>query len=233
MEETIEYKGHEIEITQDGHASNPFEEWDCEPSLMTISGRHGSTNEFGEDIRADLIERITDNQKIRHQKTFSFIFGIAHEELGEGRDSKLNEIDDLLSDANFDELKQVCNHFKIPCYNGTSQGYSQSEWADVFIYMTKADQERLGTPNKRIQAVLDGAFNLFGYWAWGDVYGFNVESTGDSCCGFYGDDHEKSGLLEMARGEIDHHVEKEKKKRIERIKTFIRNRVPLMYRMSF
>jgi hypothetical protein len=76
--------------------------------------------------------------------------------------------------------------------------------------------------------------DLWGHWAWGDVYGFIIESEdfNDSCWGFYGDNHEKSGLLDMARESIDHHLKDKRKKRTQRIKTLISNHVPLNERQK-
>lgn len=230
------YRNHEIKIFNDLHAANPFTDWDCEPSILVKSGKWSQETNHGTDIRADIINRISDGQKIRHQKAIADIFGINYDELGQGSEYKIAEIDDLIAEAEFNELEQICDLMKIPCYNGTSRGYSQGDWADIFIFMTREDQERLGTPDKAIQDVLEGAAKLFGYWAWGDVYGYNIEplkpeevNCQDSCWGFYGDP-EESGLIEEAKGMIDYCIEKARKQKFAKIKELILNKVPMHIR---
>lgn len=41
------------------------------------------------------------------------------------------------------------------------------------------------------------------------VYGYQIDELEDSCYGFYGYDHEKSGLLDEAKSVIDHHISSE------------------------
>ena len=71
----------------------------------------------------------------------------------------------------------------------------------------------------------------------GKFYGFStLDDEGelvDSCGGFYGYDHEDSGLLDMARDFIDSELERKAENKYERIKTFIKNNVPLNVRMQY
>ena len=62
----------------------------------------------------------------------------------------------------------------------------------------------------------------------GNVYGYDCEAG--SCGGFYGYDHEKSGLLDHAREEIDCYIEQENKKKCTKTKAYITNSVPLLSR---
>jgi len=68
----------------------------------------------------------------------------------------------------------------------------------------------------------------------GKCYGWTVErddlDIDESCWGYYGDDHEASGLLDAARGAIDWHVNNIISKHAKRLKGWLRNRVPLGYR---
>ena len=58
----------------------------------------------------------------------------------------------------------------------------------------------------------------------GDVWGYKVGE--DSCWGFHG----QAYCIEQAKEIADYQIEKERKERIERVKTFIKNRVPLFVR---
>ena len=66
----------------------------------------------------------------------------------------------------------------------------------------------------------------------GNVYGYIVEKDDehiDSCWGFYGD-YEKSGIIEEAKNVVDWQVKKALQAHITRLKTYIRNHVPLEVR---
>lgn len=52
----------------------------------------------------------------------------------------------------------------------------------------------------------------------------------DSCAGFYGDCHKKSGLAEAAKAAADCILASAKARRLEAVKVAIRNRIPLTYR---
>lgn len=70
----------------------------------------------------------------------------------------------------------------------------------------------------------------------GNVWGFVVEDAEgnhlDSCWGFYGDYNAEGGALHEARSIADWYAHKRKTTRMERIKTMIRNRVPLDIRQT-
>jgi hypothetical protein len=69
----------------------------------------------------------------------------------------------------------------------------------------------------------------------GNVYGFNIhgiDAPDNSCWGFYGDDHETSGLLDMARQLIDGHIEAVTRSHVGKWKVQIQKRAPLERRDS-
>ena len=71
----------------------------------------------------------------------------------------------------------------------------------------------------------------------GEVFGYQVESPSgkemDSCWGFYGYNHEESGLLEYAQNAIDYDIEQKKKEHFEQLKKWIKSKTPLQYRKPF
>lgn len=67
-------------------------------------------------------------------------------------------------------------------------------------------------------------------WANGDTYRFAIPSLDAGCGGFYGDDHQTSGLLEHAREDIRYVVRQQRHEHFTRLKRLIRSRVPLQYR---
>lgn len=86
---------------------------------------------------------------------------------------------------------------------------------------------------EQLRGYLKGEVEVYDQYLTGNVYGYQVVSPDgedlDSCWGYYGDP-EESGLLDEARSHIDWHVDKARKERIEQVKTWIKNRVPLQYR---
>ena len=103
----------------------------------------------------------------------------------------------------------------IPCYLTTSTGYCQGDWAKVLVVATPEAQAEFGCKEVTEQD-LEATADLYGYWAWGDVYGYTLwapelDEDGEvedwvqldgSCWGFYGPDHDKSGLEEAALSDL-------------------------------
>jgi len=95
---------------------------------------------------------------------------------------------------------------------------------------------------KRVTDVLQSEVEVYDNFLTGEVYFYSIEDSDgdsvDSCGGFYGTDFENNGLLEYARNAIDDKIEtqrktnvKEEKARIEKLKSYIRNNVPLNKRV--
>lgn len=123
----------------------------------------------------------------------------------------------------FDLLESLAKLAKVPCYNGRSNGYSQGHSALVIVFATKEWVAKVGAPEHTLAAQCEGTFDLYSAWAWGDVYGIESitdpdgeEVEGCSIWGFYGSDHEKSGLLDNARGSIKYAKESKAKESAER-----------------
>lgn len=81
--------------------------------------------------------------------------------------------------------------------------------------------------------ILKGEIKMLSQWANGEVYGFRIDKLDDSCWGFYGDNHEESGLLETARETIDWEVYNKTKHHLKRLKHMIRNKVSLNKRIAY
>lgn len=87
---------------------------------------------------------------------------------------------------------------------------------------------------QQIRDMLEGEVETYDQYLTGNVYGFEIidmEHEGlDSCWGYFGYDHEASGLLDEARSNIDWHIKEEREKWLEQVKTWVKNRVPLSHR---
>lgn len=130
-----------------------------------------------------------------------------------------------------------------PVYQGNSRGYCQGDWAELLLVMSPAESAAWGCKMPKGAAAMEKAREslkaqaaLWGFWAWGNVYGFVIEDSNgdhiDSCWGFYGDDFEESGLAEMAESALAYRLEERRRKRQCKAKDLIRARVPLAARAA-
>lgn len=212
-----------IRIIHDSNAQNPFTDWDCNYPLIYESGRNGHDFSDGE-IDRYLEDYLSYNQIIYHQKKIIEMLdnGILEDEItnSETTDEKVNLICDALSEFIRESIENkvtFCETFNVKHYNGSSTGYSQGDYADVLIVPTEENANKLGYKIEDVtKEMLQGTIKLFGYWIWGDVYGYIVEEKKhfrkfyddgdeteddeweetDSCWGFYGRDAEENGMID-------------------------------------
>ena len=208
--ESENYRGYEIEIHQDESAENPIKEWDGNVEFCCWHRRYnlGNSKRFGNGLGGP-----EDCQEYA-KKTTSILLplymydhsGIA---LSLGREYPFN-----------------CR------WDSGQLGYIliDREWLKEFFgkkYFTKKVRAKM-------LEVAESNVSLYNDYLSGDVYGYQVKDrdgeSADSCWGFYGYDHEKSGLLDDARSNIDYAIEQNKKEHFARLKQWIKNRVPLQYR---
>lgn len=221
MIEEIKYKGYTIEIHQDAHAQNPWTEWDGEIPLIVDCG--GKTTDYSKGDMFDyIISAPTDNQIIRHQKELANIFDIDLEYLSDlSKSEKVEEILDAISDygiSDFDKLEGFCKIFKIPCLN---KGH-------LFFAPSKQWFELTGC-KKLTKDMMEGSADLWDAFSSGNVYGFDIDDI-HSCWGYYGNDHEASGLLAEARSCIDYHIKNKIKTHTQKVKNWIKSKVPIIHR---
>ena len=63
----------------------------------------------------------------------------------------------------------------------------------------------------------------------GEIYGYQIDEDGDSCWGYYGIDF----CINDAKSTVDYIVNQSIKKHCQRVKQWIMNKVPLVYRTGF
>jgi hypothetical protein len=242
MSETIEeYKGYTIKAWHDTDAENPFENWDgCIP-LISDSGSRGYYKDHSKGEIIDYLRNFLTYNRIKRNQTriFKMMGFSVEDERGYAKSDEVDLTDRIQNDYLYDwlndgieNMETFCIEFDIKHYQNCSRGYSQSDWAEIFICWTPEFEKITGRDYKSItEEDFKSGFDLWTSWAWGDVYGFEIEEM-DSCGGFYGDDHEKSGLLEHAREEIDATIKHNRKTKQSKLKTLVKNRVPLAKRES-
>lgn len=145
-----------------------------------------------------------------------------------------------------DLLESLFGLLKWPAYRTQSRGYCQGDWADLLLVYSPAFAEAIGATFPRSAkaqaaalASLKAESELWGAWAWGDVYGAVIDAWDgeaatethiESCRGFYGSDFAASGLAEYAESTVAAIAADRKRKRTARLKEVIRARVPLALR---
>jgi hypothetical protein len=222
-----------LEIIQDSNPQNPFDSMD---------GLYPCITEYKDYSKGDIDRYLTSylnyNQIVRHQKRLCKMMDVDYETeilryYPESED-RINSIIDALYDFISESMKnkaKFCNEFNIKYLYNISRGYSQGDASWVFICWTPEFEKVTGlTYNKVTESDMEGTFDLYGYWAWGDCYGFKVinkttcdhcgethEEELDSCWGFYGNDHFKSGLVEHVRHQFEDLSDEEFKEMIEGI----------------
>lgn len=237
--EKVTYKGYDIVIKHDGYSENPWEAWDgCVP-LITKYGRFHKDYSDG-DIENFLESYLSYNQIKRHQTRVLEMMGFDADDFR--KDYEGEDITDMVTEelSNFirediENKVKFCEEFDIKHYSATSRGYSQGDWTDTFFCWTPEFEKITGRDYKSMtDKDFESAFKLFGYWAWGDVYWYEVTDKDgqfiDSCGGFYGDDHRESGILDEAEGSVDYDIKSKRQKHFEQLRTWIKNKVPFQYR---
>jgi hypothetical protein len=233
--DTILHRSCSIHIHADQSPENPFEMWDCEPPLLTFyGGRHESLNAYQkapESLR-EILHLLPAATWQRHNRVSFFKqfmadkFGVK-ELAGEIRryGSTFDAVADLLAAEYgdtpsgwrsaqkwFELAEALLNFAGIPCLYEQSNGYCQGDSTLCLVVLTPDWFKESGANPENAPDICKGAIALYSAWAWGDVYGYTCEDeNGDeiedgSCWGFYGSDHEQSGLLDSARGQINYHL---------------------------
>lgn len=244
------YKGLTINIYLDEDAQNPFDDWDCEPPLAVYSDRSISEYSVGygnvSHVPTLTREQIKTNTRaicsILNAKSLLDAADRSNEIYSYSAVEQINyvlgrHVADLYESERLDVLCDLYNMAGMPAVCSDVRGCSQGDWAKVLAVATPEFQEACGNgadfdwiPDLKM------SIQLFEDWAFGNVYGYEVlDADGeniDSCWGFFGDYDAPYSALSEARSAADGHIENARKDRLEQVKTWIKNRVPLQYRLT-
>lgn len=190
---TIERGGetYRIRAVRDDYPANPFEDGDCNWPIVVRSPdafRGFQTYLLGEvklgtEYHIEL-DMFSDAQLVHDQHAICRALDVDHFTLLDTRyerdperlRSLLTEmllgmrISDLLS--TYAKLYQLAG---IPALCKTVNGYSQGDWAEVLVVATRQAQDKFGCTEPPSLEDLESTADLYGWWAFGDVYGFIVE----------------------------------------------------------
>lgn len=231
--ETIQEDGYDIKIYIDENPESP-RQWDNFGKMICFHNRYTLGDEHKYSDPEEFLMEIAGLSEEQAQKLYY-----------KANESHNDYIDLLIQKASKSNVI-------LPLYLYDHSGISMS-CSDTYPYNDRWDAGMVGfiyipyedirkefdskrvTKKLKEQAVhnLKGEVDVYDDYLRGDVYGYEVEYDGESIgsvWGYYGDEHEKSGLLESARGDISADQTDRRKKHSEKLKSYIMNRVPLMYR---
>ena len=134
-----------------------------------------------------------------------------------------DEINEYLSGSMdtemLDRLDEVWGWLGVQTWNTEVHGYSQGDWCKVLMVATPEWLEKSGLKDASeevIEGQLVSAAKLYGHYMFGDTYWCEIvrlerdedgevvgEEFVESCGGYYGPDHEASGLADYAREVLD------------------------------
>lgn len=213
MEQDISYKGHIIEIKRDDEPGSP-KNWADTSLFLVYEHRQFHVEQEGFEPReiAEYLNSPEDNHRHSAYKDYHIFPVEAH--IHSGVSLKI-----------FDGMK-TCS------FDSSVTGFALISKKEFNCDLNRKHNEKLKdkTDEEIYRHFAQGLLDTWNQYLSGDIYGFetywvkkcsscgNGEKTFvDSCWGYYGNDHEASGLLDAARGEIDSRINNEQKaKRKER-----------------
>ena len=202
------HKGFEIKIFQDDMWENPIKEWGTLCNFKSYHRNYGESlsNVDGFEYQEDLLELINSGDVI-----FLPLYMYDHSGIS------------------------ISANLVYPYDDKWDAGQLGFVWLDKKEMLKEYNWKIFS--KKRIQKIIDRLYSnvdIMNDYVTGNIYGFQVETKNGedvgSCWGFYGYEHEKSGLLEAAREDIDWYVENKRKEHAEYLKKCISNHVPFQYR---
>lgn len=253
-----DYRGLVIEAIQDESPENPWTIDDGLAPLLWYSLSGGSEEHGGADLTAPLAA-IKDSTISRKWPELCKAVGVDPAELERDCREAQRDYGGRLVDHRREALESALDDMAPARYNRwpvdyadaleslwqlagcealalQRNGYSQGDSVLGLLVATPAWRELVGIPaGHDMKADLERQADLFGAWAFGDVYGYVIRAQGDgetldSCWGFIGDDLNESGLAEAAMSTADSIIEAAAERRTAKLKELIRARVPVAYR---
>lgn len=222
MSEEIAYRGRTIEIVRDDYAVDPRKEYDHLGTMVCWVRQYNLGDEqprkppleyFADLIGADIVggyvgcSESETFQKVMARVARSYI---------------------ILPLSLYDHSGITMSCSPFPC----AWDSGQAGW----IYMPKKTAlenwsgGRAGA-YEMARKCLRSEVEEYDHYLTGNVYGWAAGD--DSCFGYYGYDHEESGLMDAARDSIDCDIKYECKRFFKRKKVEIKNRIPLNLRTAF
>ena len=200
--DVMNYRGCTIKIVQDEDAQSP-DDWGNDDAFLVYDHRNFSVGREGFDPR-EIFESCSERKRMFYEGYYVFTC-YAYIHSGVSLSLQRNNV-----------------------------GWWHGNWdtSSTGFVLVKRSKENKWWHKCKAREVAQATVDEWNEYLSGNVYGFQTfDAEGndiDSCWGFYGDPD--GDVLAEAKGSIDCHIRGELKARINLIKTWIRNRVPLYVR---
>ncbi len=199
---TVQYKKHTIEIFPDDHCENPIQNWDVLGEYLCWHRRYnlGNSDRF-----------TTPDEVVAYaRQTRSMLFNL------------------YMYDHSGIVLSLSNSHYPF------NDRWDAGQLGFILVDREKALKEfgkkRLTKQLKqKIRQIIEGEVKTYNQYLAGDVYGYVVSRDNeqiDSCWGYYGQDD----CLSEAKSIVDYEVRRAVQRHCQKVKQWIRNKVPLIYR---
>ncbi len=197
MSETVNYKGFEIKISQDELPMNPRTEWDNGTVMICFHGGYdlGDKHDFKQENYSswdELKEAI-----IKKHKPLAILplylydhSGITMNTTGFSCRWDSGQVGFIF--VNEKKCKEMgwTKKWAKDLSNGLDEKYKGKTREEILTDFMVSDVE------------------TYDQYLTGDVYRFDIDGIDDgSCGGFFGSDHEESGLLDYARESVDTEID--------------------------
>lgn len=236
--ETIKYKGYDIEIVADDWAESP-REWDNAGKMVCQHGRYylgdeEYKNSYANSWKEWFAYYVLENYatlNLKYYDTFGYF----------GDEEEVEKVWKWI------EENMIVMPLFLYDHSGLSISTSRTcRWDSGqvgFMYITKKDAVKewgnkyfTKTVEEKAIACLEEELKTYDDYLRGYVYGYRIlDKEGneiDSCHGYYGYDHEESGLLDSARSSINAEIKYKLKAHLEKLKKQILSKAPLQCRVQ-
>jgi hypothetical protein len=212
---SIEYKDYSINIYADDNSSSP-DEWGDDGLFLVGFHRDFTVKRYG--ITSDITQFLLSGEEDED--------ALSPSELNKAKELRMDYHIFPLSAYIHGGVSLSLSRKKYPFNDGFDSCYLGA----VFVKKTEAKTR------KQAEKMALNLVNIWNMYLNGEVYGYMISKEGGDaefgeCWGFYGHDCKESGLLENAEGKIDCDIAETLKKKQTKLKTYIKNSVPLNNRV--
>lgn len=196
MDNTIEYKGYTIKIAQDESPESP-REWDNLGKMVCFHSRYN----LGDKHTYTTPEEFLKAYPLTGGKNFILpLYLYDHSGI-------------TISTKPFGDRwdSGQVGFIYVSVENAKKEFPNRKEWKNLKAHVYK---------------ILEGEVKTYDQFLTGDIWGYDIEGSNESCWGFYGQEE----AIAEAKSVVDSLVIEEARKKANRTKNYIQSHVPLNYR---
>lgn len=218
MENTILYKGYTIKVEKDDYSNSPRKDWDPISTIATFNCKT-IENECEENMDPEYDGDNFEAIKADYVFTVKMVAILPLHFKEYSCDCNLN------TDGNGNQIGFVYISKKMWKSHMGVTDESSEWWQKYHKGKSIADVAR---------SLMKNEIKTYNQYLNGECYSFSIEEDDfkDSCFGYYGNDHEESGLLEIAKDSIDCHLNWLLKAKLKVLKGYLKAKVPIIYRFA-